>query len=188
MNCWNWNTYFVDPLSLLCLTCFKADDVHWSTDDAGTIFHVNIFFHWEREECSKSVMHYGWDPSLTVLVIGDDNQPRVERTLNCKATEVVFLNNDWMWMWWVYSNYNKLLNIRHESKISLYSCRRTVKTTVKRKKKLPTPLKNPSKQTKQHLNTQQIKIKLGLFSFQKPCSKYFTLKVQLELFRVLVCI
>lgn len=90
MNCWNWNTYFVDPLSLLCLTCFKADDVHWSTDDAGTIFHVNIFFHWEREECSKSVMHYGWDPSLTVLVIGDDNQPRVERTLNCKATEVVF--------------------------------------------------------------------------------------------------
>lgn len=99
-----------------------------------------------------------------------------------------FLNNDWMWMWWVYSNYNKLLNIRHESKISLYWCRRTVKTTVKRKKKLPTPQKNPSKQTKQHLNTQQIKIKLGLFSFQKPCSKYFTLKVQLELFRVLVCI
>lgn len=105
-----------------------------------------------------------------------------------KQQRLFFLNNDWMWMWWVYSNYNKLLNIRHESKISLYSCRRTVKTTVKRKKKLPTPQKNPSKQTKQHLNTQQIKIKLDLFSFQKPCSKYFTLKVQLELFRVLVCI
>lgn len=105
-----------------------------------------------------------------------------------KQQRLFFLNNDWMWMWWVYSNYNKLLNIRHESKISLYSCRRTVKTTVKRKKNLPTPQKNPSKQTKQHLNTQQIKIKLDLFSFQKPCSKYFTLKVQLELFRVLVCI
>lgn len=104
-----------------------------------------------------------------------------------KQQRLFFLNNDWMWMWWVYSNYNKLLNIRHESKISLYSCRRTVKTTVKRKK-LPTPQKTPSKQTKQHLNIQQIKIKLGLFSFQKPCSKYFTLKVQLELFRVLVCI
>lgn len=62
------------------------------------------------------------------------------------------------------------------------------KNNSKKKKKLPTPQKNPSKQTKQHLNTQQIKIKLGLFSFQKPCSKYFTLKVQLELFRVLVCI
>lgn len=58
----------------------------------------------------------------------------------------------------------------------------------KKKKNSPPPQKNPSKQTKQHLNTQQIKVKLGLFSFQKPCSKYFTLKVQLELFRVLVCI
>lgn len=76
-----------DSLSLLCLTCFKAVDVKWTTDDTGTIFHVNIFFRWEREECSKSVVHHGWDPSLTVLVIGDDNQTWLERTLNCKATE-----------------------------------------------------------------------------------------------------
>lgn len=83
--------FFVDSLSLLCLTCFKAGDVKWTTDDTGTIFHVNIFFRWEREECSKSVVHHGWDPSLTVLVIGDDNQTWLERTLNCKATEVVWI-------------------------------------------------------------------------------------------------
>lgn len=85
---------FVDSLSLLCLTCFKAGDVKWTTDDTGTIFHVNIFFHWEREDCSKSAVHHGWDPSLTVLVIGDDNQTWLERTLNCKATEVVWIVMD----------------------------------------------------------------------------------------------
>lgn len=63
------------------------------------------------------------------------------------------------------------------------------KNNSKKEKTSPPPKKKTqSKQTKQQLNTQHIKIKLDLFSFQKPCSKYFTLKVQLELFRVLVCI
>lgn len=85
---------FVDSLSLLCLTCFNAGDVKWTTDDTGTIFHVNIFFRWKREDCSKSVLRHGWDPSLTVLVIGDDNQTWLERTMNCKATEVVWIVMD----------------------------------------------------------------------------------------------
>lgn len=104
--------FFVDSLSLLCLTCFKAVDVKWTTDDKGTIFHVNIFFRWEREECSKSVVHHGWDPSLTVLVIGDDNQTWLERTLNCKATEVVWIvmDDDVKGVGWIRKSLNNLNN------------------------------------------------------------------------------
>lgn len=103
---------FVDSLSLLCLTCFKAGDVKWTTDDTGTIFHVNIFFRWEREECSKSVVHHGWDPSLTILVIGDDNQTWLERTMNCKATEVVWIvmDDDVKGVGWIRTSLNNLNN------------------------------------------------------------------------------
>lgn len=93
-----------------------------------------------------------------------------------KQQRLFFLNNDWMWMWWVYSNYNKLLNIRHESKISLYSCRRTVKTTVKRKKKLPTPQKKPKQTNKTTFKYPTNKNQTRAFFISETLLKVFHIK------------
>lgn len=163
--------FFVDSLSLLCLTCFKAGDVKWTTDDTGTIFHVNIFFRWEREECSKSVVHHGWDPSLTVLVIGDDNQTWLERTLNCKATEVVWIvmDDDVKGVGWIRKSLNNLNNIK-----SQYLC-------------APLPPQrdrewNKMKQNKRKKNTRSKQNNLSLFIvyISETLLKVFHLQYSIE--------
>lgn len=170
--------FFVDSLSLLCLTCFKAGDVKWTTDDTGTIFHVNIFFRWEREECSKSVVHHGWDPSLTVLVIGDDNKTWLERTLNCKATEVVWIvMDDDVKGWGGYVNPLTIWIILKVNISAPHFPRKETENEIKwnKIKERKTPEAN------------RITFLSLLFIFQKPCSKYFTFNIPLKSYRVLVC-